>query len=396
MDSLSLKQAQKLALLSQGVLTGAERGRTGTLNAIERIGYVQIDSISVVSRAHHHTLWNRVKNYRPDYLDQLVKEKAVFEYWSHAAAYLPMSDYRFSLYDKQAIAQGRRHWFSRDDKVIQNVLARIASEGPLQARDFQKPEGHKGDWWGWKPAKQALEQLYMEGRLMCPYRVGFQKVYDLTERVVPERMNLSVPTAEEMADHLIHRYLDSHGFGTLAEIGYLRKGLKSAIKSRVEQLLEEGILRQVKVGEFVCVTRQDLLERLARPLRRTKVSLLSPFDNLVIQRKRVTNLFGFDYQIECYVPAPKRQYGYYALPVLWRGELVARLDAKAHRSEGRFVVNNLVCELGFNVSEAFLSEMVKTLREYAEFNQCQDIVVTRTSPSSLCHELNRCLSAGEP
>ncbi|HPR08023.1 MAG TPA: crosslink repair DNA glycosylase YcaQ family protein, partial [Denitromonas sp.] len=186
-ESLSLEHAQKLVLLSQRLPPGKPVGSpvAATLAAIEHLGYVQIDTISAVQRAHHHTLWNRNPRYGAAHLDQLVADKQVFEYWSHAAAYLPMRDYRFSLPRKHAIASGaQRHWYAPDAPLMQAVLKRITDEGPLMAKDFEH-SGRKLGEWQTKPAKRALEYLFMMGELMLPRRVSFQKVYDLTERVLP-------------------------------------------------------------------------------------------------------------------------------------------------------------------------------------------------------------------
>ena len=153
---------------------------------LKHLGYIQIDTISVVQRAHHHTLWNRNPRYKASQLDQLLADKQVFEYWSHAAAYLPFRDYRFSLPRKYAFASGdQNHWYKRDEQMLKWVLKRIATEGPLMAKDFEHT-GKRIDPWRTKPAKRALEYLFMQGDLMVPYRINFHKVYDLTERVLPE------------------------------------------------------------------------------------------------------------------------------------------------------------------------------------------------------------------
>ncbi len=383
METLSYPQARKIALLSQGLPTGRFSGLTGTLAAIRHLGYVQIDSISVVSRAHHHTLWSRVRNYKPEYIDKLLKKQQIFEYWSHAAAYLPMEDYRFSLPGKARIRE-HRHWFERDQKVEQEVLSRIRNEGPLQAKDFEKPQGHEGGWWQWKPAKQSLEQLFMAGELMCPYRAGFQKVYDLTERVLPEQTDRTMPTEQEMAGHLIRQNLRAHGLIQAGEAAYQRKNILSPIKKELAALEEQGELLRVQVGKHSYYTSEAQLALLEKPLARKRVKILSPFDNLVIQRKRLQELFDFDYRIECYVPADKRQYGYYALPVLWQGQFVARLDARADRKQGIFHISKLVMENRFNKNrEDFARALKSELAAYARFNQCHSFIVEETQPQSM-------------
>src|SRR3954447_1140087 len=188
MATSTRNKLRRIALDAQGLLRAAPFGRgvDATHRALEQIGYVQIDTISIVERAHHHTLWNRVPNYRPSHLDKLVSERRAFEYWFHAAAYLPMRDYRFALPRMHALKNGERHWFAnRDLKLMKAILDRVRAEGPMMARDFETPKGRAQGWWNWKPAKRALEQLYMQGDLMISGREGFQKIYDLPERVLP-------------------------------------------------------------------------------------------------------------------------------------------------------------------------------------------------------------------
>ena len=231
-DSLSFQEARKLVLLSQRVPPPKAVGKSveATLSAIEHLGYIQIDTISVIQRAHHHTLWNRNPRYQPAQLDQLVVDKQVFEYWSHAAAYLPMRDYRFSLPRKRAIASGEQeHWFERDQRLEKMVIKRITDEGPLMARDFEHSGKRTGDW-KTKPAKRALENLYMQGDLMSIRRVNFHKVYDLTERALPNDIDTTVPSPEEWARCLITRYLQANGLGRAAEITYLQKGTRALVK----------------------------------------------------------------------------------------------------------------------------------------------------------------------
>ena len=237
-DSLSIPQARKLALLSQRLppLRQAGKAADNTLRAIEHLGYVQIDTISVVQRAHHHTLWNRNPNYQASHLEQLIEDKQVFEYWSHAAAYLPMRDYRFSLPRKLAMASGQqRHWYARDEKMLQLVLKRIETEGPLMAKDFDYTGQKMGEWQS-KPAKRALEYLFMQGDLMAPRRVNFHKVYDLTERVLPADANTRPPTPEEHARFLISRYLQANGLGLAEQMAYLLKGVKPLILATLQEM----------------------------------------------------------------------------------------------------------------------------------------------------------------
>lgn len=377
--NLSKAQARKLAILAQGLHRPSMfgTGEQGSLNALKHLGYVQIDTISVVERAHHHTFWNRNKSFKQEHIDHLQRRGDLFEYWSHAAAYLPMRDFRFSLLRKKAYADGDRHWHAKDPKVAKRVLQRIQQEGPLQARDFDEKRIHQHAWGGMKPAKIALERLFMEGELMIVERQGFQKVFDLTERALPSGVDTSEPTEQEFCAHLINSYLRANAFGSVAEFAYLRKGIKPVIKQVCQQMLEAGELIQVNLEQQRYYALPDLLAELATPLSRTKVAILSPFDNLVIQRKRVQQLFDFDYQIECYVPAAKRQYGYFCLPLLWGQQLVGRLDAKIDRKTGQLSLHHL------SVETPHLSEFAQALRdsltEFLRFNGGQSIRLGQVS-----------------
>ncbi|MBA2422263.1 MAG: winged helix DNA-binding domain-containing protein, partial [Chitinophagales bacterium] len=168
---ISLSDARLIILQSQLLQPLSPiQGKNDALKTIEHLGYVQIDTLSVVERAHHHTLWSRVSDYQKNGLDELVEQKQVFEYWSHAASFLPMKDFRFSLVKKSFYINGKSHWFEQDKKVKRYVLSRIKREGPLQSKDFEADNDVKGTWYYWKPAKRALEQLFMEGKLMVSHR----------------------------------------------------------------------------------------------------------------------------------------------------------------------------------------------------------------------------------
>ncbi|MFT5697663.1 MAG: hypothetical protein ACI8ZB_000511 [Desulforhopalus sp.] len=381
-ESLSIQQARKLVLLSQRLPPAKPNGGAiaATLSAIEHLGYIQIDTISAIQRAHHHTLWNRNPRYKTSHLDQLIADKQVFEYWSHAASYLPMRDYRYNLPRKLAIASGdQNHWYERDAQLMKLVLRRITTEGPLMAKDFEHTGKKSGEWKS-KPAKRALEYLFMQGDLMVPCRVNFHKVYDLTERVLPEDTDTTLPSPVECARFLTTRYLEVNGIGLSREIAYLLKNTKKLVTKTLLEMVLSGELLEVSVGEMTYYTLPSSLDLLSKPLRRSKLKILSPFDNLLIQRKRIQTLFNFDYLLECYVPEPKRQYGYFSLPILWDGELVARMDCKADRKKSLLHIHHLVLEPGLSKIDEFILALCKELTSFLKFNTCTTILLHRTSP----------------
>ena len=352
------------------------------MSAIEHLGYVQIDTISAVQRAHHHTLWNRNPRYKNIHLEQLVADKQVFEYWSHAAAYLPMADYRYSLYRKQAMKSGEQnHWYERDEQLMRSVLKRIATEGPLMAKDFEHAGKKTGEWVS-KPAKRALENLFMQGELMVAKRLNFHKVYDLTERVIPKDTDTNTPGPEEYARYLITRYLQANGLGQAAEIAYLLKNTRPLVAATLQDMVSSGELMRIRAGVNKYFALRASLDLLSKSLVRSKLKILSPFDNLLIQRKRMQALFGFNYLIECYLPEAKRQYGYFSLPILWEGKLLARMDLKAERKKSLLHINHLALEPQLVKTDAFAFALYKELASFMQFNNCSNLRLHRTTPVS--------------
>ncbi|NCP63125.1 MAG: winged helix-turn-helix domain-containing protein [Paraglaciecola sp.] len=393
MQAISLGEARSLLLAAQG-LVKAERiasGPKAVLDVLEQLSYVQIDSISVIARAHHHTLWNRCHDYHSDSLDTLVNQKHIFEYWSHAAAYLPMSDYRYSLPRKQAIASGQKHWHAKDAKLTKEILARIREQGPLQAKDFEQAKRQASSgWWDWKPAKKALEQLFMEGELMAVKRQGFQKVYDLTERVLPSDINTQCPSTEEYNHYLIRRFLRANALGSAQEMAYLRKGVVGNISQTCKKMLHEGELLQVRCEGKHFYMLANTLASLNACIQSDQLKILSPFDNLHIQRKRLQHFFAFDYQLECYLPAAKRQYGYFSLPILWGDTFAGRMDAKIDRNSKTLIIQHLHIETPRY--EDFITAMRPVLQAFLHFNAGHKIEVKRVSNAAHLPAMSKAIS----
>lgn len=394
MFELSPAQARRLVINRQGLHKSNVfgRGDSALLACIERLSYVQIDTISVIKRAHHHTFWTRIPNYRAKQLDLLQRDRKIFEYWAHAAAYLPMQDFRYCLPYMNAVAAGQKHWRKPDRKTMKAVLDRIRSEGPAKARDFDSTDNRPSDFWGGgKPARYALEQLFIEGRLMISHRDGFQKVFDLPERILPNDLKTCSPSTEEYCRYLIERTIQSQGIATEAEIGYLRKGIKPELKKQTRQMLADNEIVRVSVAgnPHDYYSMREIVET-ARSCRVAKqVHLLSPFDNLVIQRKRMAQLFGFDYQIECYVPQGKRVHGYFCLPILFGDQFVGRLDPKADRSNRKLQIRNLVIESSITEAEVFIRQLARKIKELAAFNGCETISIDRCNIDTIGRELSR-------
>jgi uncharacterized protein YcaQ len=258
------------------------------------------------------------------------------------------------------------------------------------AKDFEAKGKRTGEWQA-GPVKQALENLFMMGKLMIPSRVNFHKVYDLTERVLPDHINTTIPGPEEYARFLVIRYLQANGPGKASEMAYLMKNTRALSSPVLPALLSEGELLQIDVSGSTYYVLPASLELLDKPLARSKLKILSPFDNLLIQRKRTLELFGFDYYLECYVPASRRKFGYFALPVLWDGKLVARMDCKADRKNAHLHIHHLALEPGLVKTEAFALALSNELASFMQFNACRSLSVHRTSPRDFKIELEKSL-----
>lgn len=381
--TLSVPRARKQIIHAQLLNSRSRlgRGEAATFAAIEHLGYVQLDTLHVVARAHHHSLWNRLGSYRTHHVDNLQRKGLVFEHWAHALSILPMRDYRFSLPMMERIAAGDVHWYPKNKKEEDRVLARIRAEGPLMARDFDDKPGTKA-MWARAPSKNALEQLFMEGKLMIPYRVNFHKVYDLRERVLPEDVDTRMPDQEELCRHLINTFLRAQVFGRARQFSYLRKGLGKPIQQMLLKMEEEGEIIQVDIDGQSYYALASILEEIDDPLPPSGFRILSPFDNAVIQRERISSLFDFDYQIECYVKKENRLYGYFCLPLLYRNQLVGRLDAKADRKSGVFHLLHLHLEKPVGNKESFYKAFFAELNRFAAFNDCTQIELQKVSGCS--------------
>ncbi|WP_306350652.1 winged helix-turn-helix domain-containing protein [Flavobacterium sp. '19STA2R22 D10 B1'] len=392
---LTLSQLRFLTLESQGLTTPYPfgKGKNAVLNALEQLGYLQIDTLSIVERAHHHTLWTRIPDYKNIYLDELVKEQKVFEYWFHAASYLPMKDFRFVLPQMLEIKQSKTHYYNADPKVMQYVMDTIRTEGPKKARDFENETKKAGSWWSWKPTKIALERLFMQGDLMICGRNGMQKLYDISERVLPQHIETTMPTDREFAEYLVKTYLKAYGFTTVKQITYLKKGalIRKNVDEVLNSMLQDGTIQQVNIENMSPVfVHNDLLEKSLNKTTST-IRLLSPFDNSIIHRDRVKQLFDFDYKIECYTPKDKRMYGYFCLPILFGDVFIGRVDCKAHRKEKEFELIQLHIENTDINPELWIKPFIELVKTFATFNNCESLKLTNVNPSKFTNTIKQLL-----
>ena len=334
----------------------AARRRTGTTaeveSAIRALSCVQLDSISTVDRSHRIALGARVGAHPVDAVSRLLRRGRLIEYWAHEACLLPAEDWPLL---RPAMENGGRRWYGEVDRthphLREHVLEEIRARGPLGSRHFEGA-ARQGEMWGWKPAKRMLELLWNHGELVVAGRQGFQRLYDLPERVlVPELLAAETPAEPERLRTLSRRAVEARG--ALTERGIVEhwrlRGGAARIREAVDSLVAEGALERLTVADGGVPIVVPAGTELDRPPATVAV-LLSPFENLLWDRPFVRRLFGFDHLIEVYKPAPERRYGYYVLPLLWRDRIVGRADLKSERATGELVVKAFHREDGVRAS----------------------------------------------
>jgi len=402
-EILHASAARRAAVHASGLSSPSRGGPDSTLAALRRLGSVQIDTINVVERAHHHIFFTRNPDYLQGHLPALeTGPRRAFEYWSHAAAYLPIEEYRYCLPRMSRVRAMGHDWFKADPKAIALARERIKTEGPLRAQDFVQPRAGSRGWWDWKPAKIALEYLFHAGEIMVVTRRAFQKVYDLAERSLPRDMDLGMPDDEDMAARYIDQATSSLGVFAEEDIAYLRKDGLAAIPAELAARLESGSLVEIELAELPSEPRasarrthyaspETLIQLSSKPQQtEDRIAVLSPFDPLIIDRKRTARLFGRDYQLECYLPEARRVFGYFALPLLFLDQdatLAGLLDAKAERGSSTLVARRLsfdppLAKEGRRPSPSDMARVLASaLREFAVFNGLEKIEVQRFESS---------------
>jgi uncharacterized protein YcaQ len=379
---ISKGEARKIILHAAGLASTAQfgHGPEAVFKLIDHLGFVQLDTNYVVERAHHHVFAARVPDYQPQWLAELRAEGRIFEYFSSDAGYLPMQDFRFTLPVKDSFALHGKPLSIAENRLKKEVLNRIEREGPLMVGDFDDDRLEAGSgWWDWRPAKVALERLYLEGELMITRSQKFQKIYDLPLNLIPAETDISMPSPEEFARYIIRRTLGALGIASVKEMAWRARRVKgNLLKQQLEEMLAEAEIRAVTVEGLKSPGMYLLTDQQTDIQLSGEAFILSPFDILNVFRHRLKDFFDFDYQIECFVPAPKRKYGYFSLPVLLGDVFVARMDAKADRKEQVLIVHNLHFE-AVTISDEGLTAIISAIKAFILFNGCRDVVFNRTN-----------------
>lgn len=397
---LSLTAVRNIHLAAQGLLTSPKRDATkeDVLDSIRRMGLLQIDTIHVVARSPYLVLWSRLGGYPQAWLEEHLEENSLFEYWAHEACFIPIENfarYRHQMLKPEGMSwRFNAAWLRENASNVRQVLSHIKENGACRSADFERADGKGDGWWDWKPEKRSLEVLFTSGKLMVARRQKFQRVYDLTERVHStwdDQRDLG-----SAADYQRDQVLDAVralGITKASWIADYFRMKKLAPNLQPETLVKKGLLHKIEIEGwtepgYFHPDHQALIESAQQDqLKATHTCLLSPFDPVVWDRKRARELFDFDYRIECYTRAEKRQYGYFTLPILRRGKLIGRLDAKAHRKEGRMEIKALFLEKAVKPSDALVKDLSKTLRSFADWHATPEIAISTCEDITLATAL---------
>jgi uncharacterized protein YcaQ len=398
--------ARALMLAAQGLDRRPRRRakKADVLAAIRRMGALQIDTISVVARSPYLVLWTRLGDYEPRWLDELLASGKLFEYWSHEACFLPVEDYplyRHRMLDHRWAGWRYAHkWMDAHREDAARLLQHVREQGEARSTDFVRADT-RGGWWSWKPEKRMLESLFTAGELMIARREGFQRIYDLRERVLPSWDDARLPSADEVRRTLVLNAVRALGVARAKWVADYFRMDKTSTKKIPERLADGGDLLRVSVDGwtepgYVHPDHADTARAAAAGrIKPVLTTLLSPFDPLVWDRGRASEMFGFEYRIEVYTPAPKRVYGYYVLPILHRGKLVGRLDPKAHRKEGVFEVRKVHFEPGVRLTDRLIREVAAALQDCARWHGTLRVEFRASDPPEAARRLQAALATAD-
>jgi hypothetical protein len=375
-EKLSIADARRIALSAQGFAGGRRGGgadRRALRGLVEQLGVVQIDSVNVLVRSHYLPAFSRLGGYDRGALDALshASPRAVFEYWGHEASLLPVALHpllRWRMARAHEEAWGRMRRLARKKpQLLADIMERVRERGPIAASELELAEAKrgKGGWWGWSEPKALIEFLFWRGELTSARRRGFERMYDLPERVIPARvLAAKTPREADAQRELVAMSARAMGVAIEADLrDYFRLPL-AATRTAIAELVEAGDLVPVRVQGW---TKQAYVHRdAAAPARVEATALLSPFDNLVWMRDRTERLFGMKFRLEIYVPAPKRVHGYYVLPLLAGDRLVGRVDLKADRQAHVLRVQAAHAEPGVQTSRV-AAALARELARMAEW-----------------------------
>jgi len=398
-----LNAARTLALHTQGLAQvnppGFKPGPTDIEAIVRQIGAVQIDTLQMVQRSQYLVLWSRLGTYNPADFDRLMYDPAwrvLYEDWLHAACIVPLTEYRYSLVRKHSARQNPNSWYERwlaegeHVELMNGVLERIRLEGPLRTSHFKQHGPRRGAWWDWTPAKRALEWLFAFGELMVSERVNFQRVYDLTDRVLPDWVDKRVPAPEEVELHLAETAVRCLGICSLDQAATYSYRKLAPTRAAMKRLLADGVIQPVKVallnGQILEMvvhhSHRHLLEQAASGIiKAERTTFLSFFDNLFWAKGRDEQFWGFVNHLEAYTPAPKRVYGYFSMPILHRDRIIGRFDPKLERKQSVLRLRALHAEPDVVLTDELIADLAGAMRDFMRFHKANHLVVEGSQPA---------------
>ena len=397
MKTLSLDSVRGLMIAAQGLQQQPQLPATkkAVRSIIRQMHLLQIDTINVIARSPYLVLWSRLGDYKSRWLEDLLAEGALFEYWSHAACFLPIEEYPLYRHLHNSWLGGRaRQWLDEHGMVVETVLNHVRTYGETRSSDFERTDGQKTNWFNWKEEKIALEYLFYAGELMVRKRHNFQRIYDLRERVFADFDKLPDVSPAEAHDQFVLNTVHALGVTKAEWIADYFRLYKADVNAALKRLEKQSRLMTVEVEGwqapgYIHPDNRKRVEAAAKgKIPHSKTTFLSPFDPLVWDRKRALELFNFDYKIEVYTPAPKRKYGYFSLPILYNNALIGRLDPKAYRKEGIFEVKALHLEPDVVVDDALVSELKSALQACAAWHKTPQVIVRYATEPGLAERLS--------
>lgn len=397
MKTLSLDSVRGLMIAAQGLQQQPQSPATkkAVRSIIRQMHLLQIDTINVIARSPYLVLWSRLGDYKSRWLEELLAEGALFEYWSHAACFLPIEEYPLYRHLHNSWLGGRaRQWLDEHGMVVETVLNHVRTYGETRSSDFERTDGQKTNWFNWKEEKIALEYLFYAGELMVRKRHNFQRIYDLRERVFAAFDKVPDVSPAEAHDQFVLNTVHALGVTKAEWIADYFRLYKADVNAALKRLEKQSRLMTVEVEGwqapgYIHPDNRKRVEAAAKgKIPHSKTTFLSPFDPLVWDRKRALELFNFDYKIEVYTPAPKRKYGYFSLPILYNNALIGRLDPKAYRKEGIFEVKALHLEPDVVVDDALVSELKSALQACAAWHKTPQVIVRYATEPGLAERLS--------
>jgi uncharacterized protein YcaQ len=375
--TLSADEARRIALRAQGLL-GAPDRRGGVPALLRALGAIQLDTISVLARSHELVAYARLGPVGREAVERALWGGKAFEYWSHAACVLPVEAWPWFAFRRRAFRARGQRWHDVPHGALDGVLARLRDEGPLTTKDLGGARGG-GEWWDWSDTKVAVEWLLDIGEVVCVERRGWRRVYDLPERAIPAGLLAADPSDADCLRHLVAESGRALGVATRNDLADVHR-LKGA---QVDAVVGTTGLVPVTVEGWrePAWAHPGALDTPARGRHRT--TLLSPFDSLLWDRRRTRRIFGFDHRLEAYVPAPRREHGYYAMPLLTGGRVVGRVDPK--RDGSTLVVRRV------SLRPPAVDAMAAALREAAEWVGCDAVALETVDPPELAAPLRSAL-----